>query len=151
MIATAALALQSQSNNAIYPDVPDNHFVYDLLRELKSDGLLPELSAAEGLLRGNRPLTRGQIGRFVVQGTMNLQQFIDEHRKLDTVDRLVKYSDTVSDLTGDQLKYNVGLTFKLRKVGKIFSGNLPTYVSWKGLDRSLEDEGKLIDGLLAKD
>src|SRR5258708_37807620 len=107
VIATVCLAAAVQKplpDNAKYPDVPDNHFVYGMLSELKSDGLLPELDA-DVLLLERRPLTRGQIGRYVVQATMNLQRYVDEHRQVASSGMTVKYSETLTDFSADQLRY----------------------------------------------
>jgi len=149
-LACAALALGQKSSldNAVFVDVPDNHYVYSLLMELRGDGLLPETNNVP-LVRGARPLTRGQIARYLVIATSNVQQYIDEHREVRTTNGLVSYSDTVSTFTGDQLKYVAALPERMRKVVKAFSGNFPSYVKWTELDAVLEREDKLLDGLVA--
>src|SRR5947208_1048689 len=101
-VAFCTVGLQKPpSNDALYPDVPDNHFAYAMLAELTSDGLLPERNE---LLIGNKPLTRDQIGRFIVHGVLNLQQFVDDHRQREGgPGPIVIYSDTVSTFSGSQL------------------------------------------------
>jgi len=151
----AALALgaslqKAPTNGSIYPDVPDNHYVYAMLIDLRAHGLLPELHQ-DTLTRGDRPLTRGMIGMFVVEATFNTRMFVDAHRHADTSHGIVQYSSPVSDLTGDQLKYLDSLVPRLRSVAKTFAANLPSFVKSNDLDRSLEDQANVIDGLTAID
>ena len=42
-----------------FPDVPDNHWAYDALKRMKSEGLL--VGYPDGLFRGNRPATRYEL------------------------------------------------------------------------------------------
>ena len=149
IVAFAVLASMQkpQSDNTIFLDVPDNHFAYAMLLELKSDGLLPELQLP--LTRGDRPLTRGQIGAYVTEATINLQRHVDNHRPINPSAGMVSYSAQISDFSADQLKYLVDLVPRLRKVAKAFSANLPSYVKWQEIDRSLQEEGTLLDGLVA--
>jgi hypothetical protein len=153
LIAAALLASgvqKPQPGNAAYPDVPDNHFVYATLSDLRAGGLLPELDPDE-LLSVTHPLTRAKIGQYVVEATINLQRFVDQHRQISSVGTTVRYSDTVSTLTGSQISYLLALTPRVRKVAKAVSPNLPPFVHWSELDHTLDAEGKLIDGLLAGD
>jgi len=148
LLITVAVGLavqQSLGNNVIYGDVPDNHFAYDVLRDLRSGGLLPELPGQ----RGGWYLTRGQFGAYITEATINLGRYVDRHRFPKAVKGFEVYSEQLTDLSGEQLQYLVAVVPRIRRVAKTFSMNLPSYVSWKGLDRSLEDEGKRIDGLLA--
>ena len=39
-----------------FPDVPENHWAYEALAKLKTDGLL--VGYPDGLFRGNRPASR---------------------------------------------------------------------------------------------
>jgi len=151
LIAAALLASGLQKpppDNAAYPDVADNHFVYATLSELNAGGLLPELDP-DDLLSAKRPLTRGQIGRYIVEATINLQRFVDHHRQLESKGNVAKYSDTVSTLTGKQINYLLALTPRIRRVAKAVAPNLPTFVHSPDLDHTLDAETKLIDGLLA--
>jgi hypothetical protein len=135
------------ADNVVFSDVPDNHFVYGLLLELRTDGLLPELVLP--LSRGNRPLTRGEIGCYICEATLNLQRYVDERRPVNASNGEVTFSGQLSNLTGDQLKYFFALTPRIRRVAKLFATNLPPFVKWKELDQSLDGEKKLIDGLIA--
>src|SRR6476646_963318 len=116
LIASACLVAGIQKpppDNLLYPDVPDNHVAYAILHELKADGLLPEW---DDLVRGNRPLTRGQIGRFLAHAAMNLQQFVEDHRQVTgPPGPTLKYSDAMTTFSGKQLTYLVALTPRLRK------------------------------------
>lgn len=149
-IVVAFCVQKPPSDNAICGDVPNNHFVYATLSELKSGGLLPELDP-DSLISATHPLTRAKIGRYIVEATINLQRFIDEHREMNSVGGTARYSDTVSTLTGNQISYLIGLTSRIRRVAKAVSPNLPPFVRWPDLDHSLDAEAKLIDGLLAGD
>ena len=42
-----------------FPDVPDNHWAYEALKRMKSEGLL--VGYPDGLFRGNRPATRYEL------------------------------------------------------------------------------------------
>ena len=149
LIACAAVAVtQNALNNTVFVDVPDNHYVYALLMELRTDGLLPETNRIP-LVRGARPLTRGQVARYMVIATANLQQYVEEHREVRVANGFVTYSDTVSTFTTDQLKYVSGLPDRMRKVVKAFSQNFPPYVNWTSLDSALDKQGTVLDGLVA--
>lgn len=148
-LAIACIALQkSTANNAAFPDVPDNHYVYALLGDMRRSGLLPEL-AGVNLGSSQSPLTRGQVGAFVVEATINLQRHVDAGRHKSQTQGIVSYSDQISDFNGDQLKYQFALIPQLRRVAKNFSQNLPPFVKLSELDASLQQEAKVIDGLTA--
>src|SRR5579862_8717901 len=58
-----------------FPDVPDNHWAYEALKRMKSEGLL--VGYPDGLFRGNRPATRYELAVAVHATYVHLRNMID--------------------------------------------------------------------------
>lgn len=58
-----------------FPDVPDNHWAYEALRRMKSEGLL--VGYPDGLFRGGRPATRYELAVAVHATYVHLRNMID--------------------------------------------------------------------------
>jgi hypothetical protein len=58
-----------------FPDVPDNHWAYDALKRMKSEGLL--VGYPDGLFRGNRPATRYEMAVAIHATYVHLRNMID--------------------------------------------------------------------------
>jgi predicted porin/uncharacterized protein YukE len=69
MLAVPALA---QDN---FPDVPDNHWAYEALLRMKSNGLL--VGYPDGLFRGNRPASRYEMAVAIHATYVNLKNITD--------------------------------------------------------------------------
>jgi hypothetical protein len=69
LVITPALA---QDN---FPDVPDNHWAYEALLRMKSNGLL--VGYPDGLFRGNRPASRYEMAVAIHATYVNLKNITD--------------------------------------------------------------------------
>ena len=147
VVLAGSILQKAQPSNAAFPDIPDNHAAYALIHELHVSGLLPE--AVEPLARANNPVTRAQMGVYFLEAAVNLQRYVDDHRPCTTSNGLSTYSKQFTSFNGDQLKYVIGLTARLKKAASQFSTNLPSFVKWQDLSKSLGEESKLLDGLVA--
>jgi len=58
-----------------FPDVPDNHWAYEALKRMKSEGLL--VGYPDGLFRGARPATRYELAVAVHATYVHLRNMID--------------------------------------------------------------------------
>jgi len=66
---TAKTAAVAEAQTTPFPDLPQNHWAYQAIEQLKADGYLT--GYADGLFKGNRPVTRWEMAVLterVVQG-----------------------------------------------------------------------------------
>lgn len=68
-----SIAMSATAQN--FPDVPDNHWAYDALATMKSQGLL--VGYPDGLFRGGRPATRYELAVAVHATYMHLKGITD--------------------------------------------------------------------------
>jgi hypothetical protein len=80
-----------------FPDVPDNHWAYDALKRMKSEGLL--VGYPDGLFRGNRPATRYELAVAVHATYVHLRNMIDNlNSQIMAIQDQMKNTASQSDL-----------------------------------------------------
>jgi len=80
-----------------FPDVPDNHWAYDALKRMKSEGLL--VGYPDGLFRGNRPATRYELAVAVHATYVHLRNMIDNlNSQIAAIQDQMKNTASQSDL-----------------------------------------------------
>jgi hypothetical protein len=80
-----------------FPDVPDNHWAYDALKRMKSEGLL--VGYPDGLFRGNRPATRYELAVAVHATYVHLRNMIDNlNSQIMAIQDQLKNTASQSDL-----------------------------------------------------
>lgn len=80
-----------------FPDVPDNHWAYDALKRMKSEGLL--VGYPDGLFRGNRPATRYELAVAVHATYVHLRNMIDNlNSQIAAIQDQLKNTASQSDL-----------------------------------------------------
>lgn len=86
LVLTAAVIAPAMAQDQ-FPDVPENHWAYEALQNMKTNGLL--VGYPDGLFRGNRPASRYELAVAVhatwakLKGiTDGLQNQIDELKKI---------------------------------------------------------------------
>ena len=67
------MAVSAMAQN--FPDVPDNHWAYEALERMKSDGLL--VGYPDDLFRGGRPATRYEMAVAIHATYMHLKNLIN--------------------------------------------------------------------------
>ncbi|RYG32358.1 hypothetical protein EON81_20825 [bacterium] len=69
-----------------FPDVPDNHWAYEALLRMKSNGLL--VGYPDGLFRGNRPASRYELAVAIHATYVNLKNITDGlQAQIDAIDK----------------------------------------------------------------
>lgn len=80
-----------------FPDVPDNHWAYEALKRMKSEGLL--VGYPDGLFRGNRPATRYELAVAVHATYVHLRNMIDNlNSQIAAIQDQLKNTASQSDL-----------------------------------------------------
>jgi len=80
-----------------FPDVPDNHWAYDALKRMKSEGLL--VGYPDGLFRGNRPATRYEMAVAIHATYVHLRNMIDNlNSQMAALQDQMKNTASQSDL-----------------------------------------------------
>ncbi len=80
-----------------FPDVPDNHWAFDALKRMKSEGLL--VGYPDGLFRGNRPATRYEMAVAIHATYTHLRNMIDNlNSQMAAIQDQMKNTASQSDL-----------------------------------------------------
>lgn len=135
LLLAAFVIAQNPGSN--FPDIPENHFVYDALNRFHSEGLLPEYDM--GLLRGNRPLTRWEVAEFIVHAELNLSRRVGAlvvRKGMSSAD-LSMASEVVAT---DSLDVD-----SLHQITPIFLSDFPAFVSGSALMSDEKDLASRLD------
>jgi len=157
-ILGAALVVPAMAQDN-FPDVPDNHWAYEALARLKSNGLL--VGYPDGLFRGGRPASRYEMAVAIHATYVNLknitdglQQQIDELKKQIAGNNdsaaLQNLRDALTALQNDVngLKGLRGDVDNLRKLADTFQKELQDLnVNVEQLKKDLSDIGDRVSAL----
>jgi len=126
-----------------FPDVPENHWVYEDLAHFKKIGIVPEMPGL--LLRGAFAWTRTDIAGFTIHAAMNFGAKVDHAN--DSF--LPFYEQQFGQMTP---RARLDFALNLERAGKDFhrlisefKSEMPKFVNPKQLDQYVSDQGATLE------